>query len=47
MHRTSVKERKEAELDAMITEERIKPDLAKTFMDNAPAAVPTPRSAFR
>jgi type I restriction enzyme R subunit len=33
--RAFVKERKEAELDALITEERLKPDLAKTFMENA------------
>ena len=33
--RAFVKERKEAELDALITEKRLKPDLAKTFMENA------------
>ena len=30
-----MKERKEAELDALITEKHLKPDLAKTFMENA------------
>lgn len=33
--RAFVKERKEAELDALITEKRLKLDLAKTFMENA------------